>query len=75
MISTSYFFSYGAGTTHKTKSYQETMNIDIENINKIENSHKHYTKQWRKIYEVIQQEFFDETEFFQIFFQFFLRIM
>ena len=47
------------------------MNIDIENINKIENSHKHYTKQWRKIYEVIQQEFFDETEFFQIFFKFF----
>ena len=49
---------------HKTESYQETMNIDIENINKIENSHNHYTKQWRKIYEVIQQEFFDETDIF-----------
>ena len=40
------------------------MNIDIENINKIENSHKQYTKKWRKIYEIIQQEFFDETVFF-----------
>ena len=29
---------------HKTESYQETMNIDIENIDKIENSHKYYTK-------------------------------
>ena len=28
---------------------------------KIENSHKNYTKQWRKIYKVIQQELFDET--------------
>ena len=34
---------------HKTESYQETMNIDIENIDKIENSHKYYTKQWRTI--------------------------
>ena len=40
------------------------MNIDIENINTIENRHKHYTKQWRTIYEVIQQEFFDETDIF-----------
>ena len=41
------------------------MNIYIENIDKIENSHKHYAKQWRTIYEVIQQEFFDETNIFQ----------
>ena len=40
------------------------MNIDIENIDKILNSHKHNTKQWSKIYEVIQQEFFDETNIF-----------
>ena len=40
------------------------MNIYIENIDKIKNSHKHYAKQWRTIYEVIQQEFFDETEIF-----------
>ena len=53
---------------HKTEAYQETMNTDIENIEKTENSHKHYTKQWRKIYEVIQQEFFDETDIFQRFF-------
>ena len=48
---------------HKTEAYQEAMKIDIENIENIENNHKHYTKQWRKIYEVIQQEFFDETDF------------
>ena len=29
---------------HNTEAYQETMNIDIENIDKIENSHKYYTK-------------------------------
>ena len=41
------------------------MNIDIENIDKIENSHKQYTKQLRKICKVIQQELFDETDIFQ----------
>ena len=40
------------------------MNIDIENIDKIENSHKHYTKKLMTIYEVIQQDFFDETDIF-----------
>ena len=45
------------------KSYKETMNIDIENINTILKRHKHYTKRWRTIYEVIQQELFDETDF------------
>ena len=40
------------------------MNIDIENINTIEKRHKLYTKLWRKIYEVIQQDFLDETEIF-----------
>ena len=44
------------------------MDIYIENINKIENRHKHYTKQWGKIYEVLQQEFFDETDILQIIF-------
>ena len=34
---------------HKTKAYQETMNIYIENIEKIEKRHKNYTKQLRKI--------------------------
>ena len=48
----------------KTEAYQEIMNIDIENINKIVNIRKHYTKQWRTIYEVIQQELFDETSIF-----------
>ena len=49
---------------HKTEYYQYTLNIYIENTDKIENSHKHYTKQWRTIYEVIQQELFDETDIF-----------
>ena len=38
----------------KKKYYEEKMNIYIENINKIENIYKVYTKQWGKIYEVIQ---------------------
>ena len=42
------------------------MNIDIENINKIEKRHKLYTKLWSKIYEVIKQEFFDETKKFPV---------
>ena len=33
-------------TEHTTEAYQETIKIDIENNDKIENSHKHYTKQW-----------------------------
>ena len=41
-----------------------TLNIDIENINKIENIYKHHKTHWRKIYEVIQQELFDETDNF-----------
>ena len=30
---------------HKTEAHQETMEIDIEEIDKIENIHKQYTKQ------------------------------
>ena len=41
----------------KTKSYKETMNIDIENINTFENRNKVYTTQWRTVYEVIEPEF------------------
>ena len=40
------------------------MNTYIENINTIENRKKVYKKQWRTIYEVIQQYFFDETDIF-----------
>ena len=42
-----------------TEAYRETMNIDIENINTIENRHKPYTKLWRTIYEVIQKNIFN----------------
>ena len=40
------------------------MNIDIENINTIEKIHKVRTKWWRTIYEVIQQDIFEETDTF-----------
>ena len=40
------------------------MNIAIENINKIENTHKHNKTHWRKICKVIQQDLFEETEVF-----------
>ena len=42
------------------------MNIDIENINTIEYRNKVYTKQWRTIYEVIQQDFLMKLTSFQI---------
>ena len=48
----------------KTKSYEEKTKIDIENINTIENRNKLYDKQWRTIYEVIQPDFFKETDIF-----------
>ena len=34
----------------KIEAYQEKLNIDIENINKIENIHKNRKTAWRKIY-------------------------
>ena len=37
------------------ESYKVTLNIDIENIVKIENIHNHHKRHWRKIYKVIQQ--------------------
>ena len=40
------------------------MNIYIENISTIEKRNKFYTKRWRNIYEVIQQEFLKETDIF-----------
>ena len=49
-----------------TKSYKETMNIDIENMNTIEKIHKVYTKRWRTIYEFIQQVFFMKLTSFRM---------
>ena len=46
------------------EAYNVKLNIDIENIVKIENIHNHHKKHWRKIYEVIQQDSFDETDNF-----------
>ena len=39
------------------EDYEETINIYIENINTIEKRNKVYTKEWRKIYEVLQPDF------------------
>ena len=42
------------------------MNIDIENINKFEKRHKVNTKEWRKIYKVIEESYFKEANIFQM---------
>ena len=40
------------------------MIIYIENINTFENRNKVYTTQWRKIYEVIEPDFFEKSDIF-----------
>ena len=42
------------------------MNIDIENINTFEKRNKVYTTQWRKIYEVIEEDYFKESDIFEM---------
>ena len=46
------------------EDYEETINIYIENINTIEKRNKVYTKEWRKIYEVLQPDFLKKTDIF-----------
>ena len=46
------------------KSYKETMEMDIENIDIFGKRNKVYTNQLRKIYEVIEPEFFEISVFF-----------
>ena len=43
--------------------------IDIENINTFEKRNKVNTTQWRKIYEVIEPEFFYKSDIFQMVFK------
>ena len=38
-----------------TESIKVTLNINNENIVRIENVHNHQKRYWRKIYKVIQQ--------------------
>ena len=40
------------------------MKFDIENINTFEKRNKVNTTQWRKIYEVIEEEYFKESDIF-----------
>ena len=47
-----------------TEKYKATLNIDIENISKIENIHNDHKRNWMRIYKVIQQLFFDKTDIF-----------
>ena len=42
------------------------MKIDIENINIFEKRNKVNTTQWRKIYEVIEEDYFKESDIFQM---------
>ena len=42
------------------------MNIDIENINTFEKRNKVNKTQWRKIYEVIEEAYFEESDIFQM---------
>ena len=42
------------------------MNIDVENINTFENRNKTIATQWRTIYEVIEQYYFNKSDIFQI---------
>ena len=48
----------------KIEAYEETLKIDIENINKIENIHKYHRTPWIIMYEVIQPDFFEGTDIF-----------
>ena len=50
-----------------TKSHEETMNIDIENIDTIEKRNKVYKNQLNTIYEIIQPEYLRKlTSFWMI---------
>ena len=42
------------------------MNIDIENINTFEKRNKVNTTQWRTIYEVIEEPYFEKSDFSQM---------
>ena len=50
----------------KTKSYEEKINIYIENITTIEKINKVNTKTWRTIQEVIQPYFLRKLIYFRI---------
>ena len=45
------------------------MKIDIENINVFENINNVYTSQWRKIYAVMEEDHFKESDIFPVTFQ------
>ena len=56
----------GLQDERKTKSYEDSMKIDIEDNNSIEKRNKLYTKKWREIYEVIQQLFLSQMTYLLI---------
>ena len=50
----------------KNKSIQKAMNIDIENNNKFEDRNKINKTQWRTIYKFIEEDYFEESDIFQM---------
>ena len=52
-----------------TQSYEESMNIYIENINTFENRNKVYTTKRKRIYEVIETDLLRNLISFQMIFQ------
>ena len=45
------------------------MNIDIDEINTFEIRHRVNTIKWRPIYEVIEEDYFKESEFSRLFYK------
>ena len=43
----------------KTQAYQKIMNTAIEKVNTFEKRSKVYTSQWRTIYKVIEEAYFE----------------
>ena len=52
----------------KIQANNKTMKIYIENMNTIENRNKVYTTLWRKIYKVIEEDYFKESDIFPDYF-------
>ena len=47
----------------KTQAYKKITNIDIEKINTFEKRNNANTKEWRTIYKVIEEAYFEESDF------------
>ena len=50
----------------KTQAYKKITNIDIEKINTFEKRNNANTKEWRTIYKVIEEAYFEESDFLKM---------